>query len=123
MARWSAGVSAHLQRALGAVTRVRGVRGALIVSRDDGLVVADALMEGIRGNAVAALAASLIRRVGEAVRASGAGTPQFLHLEATGGALLAAAAGDEMLVVAVTEVGVNVGLVRLEMIRAAEAVR
>jgi predicted regulator of Ras-like GTPase activity (Roadblock/LC7/MglB family) len=92
------------------------------VTRDDGLVVADSLMEDVRGNAVAALAASLTRRVGEAARASGVGTPQFLHLESTGGALLTAAAGDEMLVVAVTEVGVNVGLVRLEMIRAAEAV-
>lgn len=116
-------MTARLQRALGGVTRVRGVRGALIVAREDGLVVADALMEDIRGNAVAALAASLTRRIGEAARASGVGTPQFLHLEATGGALLAAAAGDEMLVVAVTEVGVNVGLVRLEMFRAAKAVQ
>ena len=102
---------------------MRGVRGALIVARKDGLVVADALMEDIRGNAVAALAANLTRRVGDAARASGVGTPQFLHLEATGGVLLTAAAGDEMLVVAVAEAGVNVGLVRLEMIRAAEAVR
>ncbi len=105
------------------VIRVRGVRGALIVTREDGLVVTDALMENVRGNAVAALAASLARRIGDVALASGVGAPQFLHLQATGGALLAAIAGDELLIVAIAEVGVNVGLVRLEMIRAAEGVQ
>lgn len=116
-------MSESLQRALDKVIRVRGVRGALIVTREDGLVVTDALMENVRGNAVAALAASLARRIGDVALASGVGAPQFLHLQATGGALLAATAGDELLIVAIAEAGVNVGLVRLEMIRAAEGVQ
>ncbi len=116
-------MSESMQRALDKVIRVRGVRGALIVTREDGLVVTDALKEDLRGNAVAALAASLARRVGDAALASGVGAPQFLHVQATGGALLAAAAGDELLIVAIAEAGVNVGLVRLEMIRAAAGVQ
>ncbi len=51
------------------------------------------------------------------------GVPQFVHMQATGGALLAVPAGQESLVVAVADAAVNVGLVRLELLRAAEAVR
>src|SRR5581483_11878105 len=49
--------------ALEIVTRVRGVRGAMLVSAGDGLVVAEQLMEGIKGPAVAALAGSLANRL------------------------------------------------------------
>lgn len=116
-------MSAMYGKTLERITRVRGVRGALIVARDDGLVVTDASMENVRGNAVAALAASLTRRVGDASAASGVGQPLFLHLQASDGVLLAAVAGDDMLIVAVAETGVNIGLARLELIRAAEAVQ
>src|SRR5256885_1601186 len=47
--------AASFGHALGQITRVAGVRGAMLVSADDGLVVAEHLMEGIRGPAVAAL--------------------------------------------------------------------
>jgi predicted regulator of Ras-like GTPase activity (Roadblock/LC7/MglB family) len=106
--------------ALDRITRVRGVRGAMVVAGDDGLVVADALMEGIRGNAVAALAASLAARLGKAAAAAGAGTQHFVHLAGERGALLLLPAADGLLIVAVTDHEVNVGLARLEMQRAAE---
>jgi predicted regulator of Ras-like GTPase activity (Roadblock/LC7/MglB family) len=51
------------------------------------------------------------------------GRLQFLHLQASNGVLLVVATGSEILVVAIAEPSVNVGLVRLELIRAAEAVR
>ena len=41
-------------KALDFITRVRGVRGAMLVSAEDGIVVAEQLMEGIKGPAVAA---------------------------------------------------------------------
>ena len=41
------------------LTRLRGVRGAMIVAADDGVVVVDALMDGMKGKALAALAAAL----------------------------------------------------------------
>ena len=46
----------------------------------------------------------------------------FWHLQGSGGALLVVPAASGILVVAVAEPEVNVGLVRLELLRAAEAV-
>lgn len=115
-------MSGAFRRALDSVTRVRGVRGAMLVAGEDGLIVAESLMEGIRGNAVAALAASLTMRLRRASEAAGAGFPQFVHLQADDGALLVVPAPDGMLVVAIADARVNVGLVRLEMLRAAGAV-
>ena len=104
------------------ITRVRGVRGAMLVAGDDGLVVAEQLMEGIKGSAVAALAASLATRLRRAMEAAGVGGSLFWHLQGDSGALLVVPAASSMLVVAVTEADVNIGLVRLELLRAAEAV-
>jgi len=105
------------------ITRVRGVRGAMLVSPDDGLVVAEQLMEGIKGAAVAALAASLAGRLRRAMEAAGVGTSVFWHLQAERGALLVVPAASEggILIVAVAEPDVNIGLVRLELLRAAES--
>ena len=94
----------------------------MIVAWEDGLVISDSLMEGIRGNALAALTSSLMKHVAHATLRSGIGIPRFLHLQSTDGVLLAVAAGNEILVVAVADPVVNIGLVRLELIRAAEAV-
>lgn len=108
---------------LDAITRVRGVRGAMIVVWQDGLIVSDSLMEGVRGNAVAALTSSVTKYAESVMLASGIGRLQFLHLQASNGVLLVVATGSETLVVAIAGPSVNVGLVRLELIRAAEAVK
>lgn len=107
---------------LDAVTRVRGVRGAMLVSGDDGLVVAEQLMEGIKGPAVAALAASLAGRLRRAMESAGLGAGVFWHLQAEQGALLVVPAASGILVVAVAEPDVNIGLVRLELLRGAQTV-
>jgi predicted regulator of Ras-like GTPase activity (Roadblock/LC7/MglB family) len=94
----------------------------MLVAGDDGLIVAEALMEGVSGKAAAALAASLAKRLRQSVDAAGAGLPQFVHLQAAQGTLLVVPAPEGMLVVALGEARINVGLVRLEMLRAAEIV-
>ncbi len=118
-------MSMRFRGILDTITRVRGVRGAMIVGYQDGLVISDSLMEDVRGNAVAALTSSLTKHIANATSASGAGAPQFLHVQAARGALLAVVGGGggEILVVAIADPSVNVGLVRLELIRAAEAVQ
>jgi len=108
--------------ALDLVTRVPGVRAAMLVSGDDGLIVAEQLMEGVKGSAVAALAASLAMRLRHAMEAAGLGASQFWHLQAENGALLVVPGASGVLVVAVTAPGVNVGLVRLELLKAARVV-
>ncbi len=114
-------LNAKFQDLLDRVTRVRDVSGVFIVTAEDGLVVADSFMEGVRGNAVAALAASLFTRFRNASGASGAGVPKFLHLQADHGALVALPGTDDVIVVAVADAGVNIGLLRLEMQRVVEA--
>lgn len=116
-------MSERFRQALDNITHVRGVRGALLVTNDDGLIVADSVMEGVRGNAVAALAASLVNKMGMASSAAGVGSLDFLHLQSEEGALLAAPAADGVLVVVIADREINVGLARLEMLRAAEVVR
>ena len=108
--------------ALEQITRVPGIRGAMVVSAADGVVVAESLMDELKGNAVAALAASLAGRIGRATEGAGRGAPKFLQLQATGGTLLVAPHGPELLIVAAAERTVNAGLARLEMFRAAERV-
>jgi len=110
-----------LGHVLDLITRVRGVRGAMLVAGDDGVVVAEQLMEGIKGSAVAALAASLAGRLHRAMEAAGVGASVFWHLQADRGTLLVVpAVASGILVVAVAEPDVNIGLVRLELLRAAE---
>src|SRR5205814_10324713 len=103
----------HVSTALDLITRVRGVRGAMLVSADDGIVVAEQLMEGIKGGAVAALAASLAGRLRRAMEAAGTGASFFWHLQAEQGGLLVVTSGDaagNVLVVAATEPDVKHGL-------------
>jgi len=116
-------VSDALEKALDRISRVRGMRGLMWVSADDGLAVAQLLMEGVRGKAVAALAAALARKVSGAAGAVGAGPVRFVQMEAEGGTLLVARAPSDLLVVALADSRVNIGLARLEMMRAVEAVK
>jgi len=116
-------VNDKLRGALDDVTRIRGVRGALIVTGDDGMIVADALMEGVRGDAIAALAASIVLRFGNVARTTGVGVPHFYHLQASEGTLVVVPGPTGVLVVVVGDPELNVGLARLEMLRVAEVVR
>jgi len=110
-------------RLLEQITRVGGVRGAMLVVADDGLVVAESLMVGIRGAAIAALAASLTRRFAMVTKTSTVGELGFLHLQGEDGTLAIVPAPTGVLVVAVGGSDMNVGLARLEMLRIAEVAR
>lgn len=108
--------------ALDRLTQVSGVRGVMFVNAEDGVVIADALLPGVRGRALAALSASLARRAGIVVDTVGARGIRFLHLQGAGGVLVAVPASEGVLIVVVGGEDMNVGLVRLEMFRAAEGV-
>ena len=107
---------------LDGVTRVPGVRGAMVVSADDGLVVAESSMSDVDSAAVAALAGSLMSRLTRAVGALGHEPPRVVHLEAELGAILAAPAAGGLLLAAVADAQVNVGLLRLALREAAARV-
>ncbi len=114
-------MSDRLREALERITAVSGVRGAMVVAPDDGLAVAEVLMEDVRGPALAALGASLATRFRRVASAAGIGTVRWLQVQADRGVLLLAPASGDLLLVAVGSVEMNVGLARLEMLRAVEA--
>ena len=100
------------------LSRQRGVMAALVVSEQDGIVVDSNLQIGQSGDRVAALAASLYRKARLSARAAGMGAVSFMQLEAPNGRICAAGSGEFVLVV-VAASAVNVGLVRVELLRAA----
>jgi predicted regulator of Ras-like GTPase activity (Roadblock/LC7/MglB family) len=100
------------------MSRIGGVRGALVVEAVAGVPVIAELTEGVNGTAVAALAASLFRRSAQAAEAAAFGQLETLQLEADGGHVVAVGAGDLVLIV-IADRDAQLGLVRLEAHRAA----
>lgn len=103
---------------IGAVTRHRGISACLVVSEEDGIVVDGTAHVGVNTAAFAALTASLYRKAARAAEAAGFGGVSFLELEAEQGRVMAAGR-DALVVVAVADQRVNLGLLRMELLRAA----
>lgn len=107
------------QTVLDRVTRVPGVRGALIIAATDGLVVAEQLMDGVDGQAAAALTGSLVGRLVRTAEGAAMRAPTFIQLRGEGGSVLAALGPQDLVLVAVVGPDANLGLARLEMLDAA----
>jgi len=104
------------------LTRQRGVLGGLVVSENDGIIVDAIVQPTVRSQVVAALSASLYRRARQSARAAGLGAVQYLELVAEQGRLCMAGAvgvGEDLVLVLVTDERVGVGLLRVELLRAA----
>lgn len=112
-------MSSTFTQILDSFSRQRGVRASLIVSAVDGIAIESNLQIGEDGARVAALAGSLYRKARKSAVAAGLGGTGFLQLEAEDGRLCMLG-GDEVILVVVTQREANVGLVRVEMLRAAE---
>lgn len=104
---------------LEALTRQRGVRASLIVSESDGLVVDSNLRFGQDGDRVAALAASMYRKARLSAAAARLGSVAFLQLDAERGRICAVGGRGELVIVVVADPGANVGLIRMELLKAA----
>jgi len=113
-------VSAGFEELLEGLTHMRGVKGALLVSAEDGIPVSGALVEEEQAPALAALAATLLARVRDLTTQTGHEAPRFLHLQAADGLLLLAPASNELIVVGVAGREALIGPLRLEMLRIAE---
>lgn len=103
---------------LASLARHRGVLGSFIVSERDGVAVEAHAQIGVNTDAVVALAASLHRKARLACGAAGYGGITFVHLDAERGRVCAAGR-DDLVLVTVVENRANIGLLRVEMLRAA----
>lgn len=112
----------NLEQLIAELTPLPGVKGALLVSRSDGLVVVEALQEGVEGTAAAALAARLADRMDAVTHALGQPEPLVWQLSGADGTLFAVPAGADLLLVIVTEPGINSGELRLRALSVAERV-
>lgn len=103
---------------LGAVARHRGVMACLLVAEEDGIVVDGTAQVGVDTAAFAALTASLFRKAARAAASAGFGQTSFCELEAERGRVLAAGRNG-LVLVAVAESRANLGLLRVELLKAA----
>lgn len=101
------------QRTLDEVTAVSGVRGALLVSVDDGLVVAEAAMDSLETADVAALAAAVVQRVMRVARVAAHAPPRSVRLTAEHGTMMAFAADGPLWLVAIADPSAELGRLRL----------
>ena len=111
-----------LEQLVTELTPLPGVKGVLLVSRGDGLVVVEALQEDVEGSAAAALAARLADRMATLARALGQSEPPVWQLSGANGTLFAVPAGPDLMLVIVTEPGINSGELRLRALSVAERV-
>jgi len=108
--------------ALSRLSQVPGVRSALIVDAEAGVPVASELGEGVSGEAVAALTASLFQRTEKAARDAALGGLGSLQLETEDGHVVVAGSRP-LIVVVIADRDAQLGLIRLEADRAVEALR
>ena len=112
-------MSSPFTELLSALVRHRGVTGCMIVGEADGMIVDSSLRIGVHGDAFAALAASLYRKARRAAAAAGFGDTGFFELVAESGRMCAAGR-HELVIVVAAEPRANVGLLRVEMLKALE---
>lgn len=110
----------NFEDVLDRLSRVAGVRGAMIVDAQAGVPIIEEMAEGVAGGAVAAMAASLVKRSAKAAAAARFGGLRALQLEAAEGHLVIASHGD-IIAVAVARQDAQLGLVRVEVRNALEA--
>jgi predicted regulator of Ras-like GTPase activity (Roadblock/LC7/MglB family) len=111
-------VSSPYGPALAAVSRHRGILGAMVVDAHDDIIIDAAVRHGVKASTVAALAASIYRKARQSAGAAGLGDTTFLRMEADEGHIFAAGRGA-LVLIALAESTVNVGLVRLTMLQMA----
>jgi len=93
------------------------------VARTDGLMVASVLPAGVDERRVAALGATVAGVAGKLCKDLDRGEPMRTLIEGSKGNLIAAPIGENILLIALTSKSPNLGLIFLEMERAAEAAK
>jgi predicted regulator of Ras-like GTPase activity (Roadblock/LC7/MglB family) len=106
---------------LESLAKQRGVQASLIVSESDGLIVDASLRFGQDGDRVAALAASLFRKARLSAGAARLGDVAFFQLDAERGRICAVGGRSDLVLLVVAEPGANVGLIRVELLKALDA--
>jgi uncharacterized protein len=108
-----------IERAAFDLSRIPGVRGAMVVDVQAGVPVTAELATGVPGPAIAAFASALFRRSAQAIRSAGYGALGTVQLEAGGGDVVVVG-NDVLLVVVLAEPDAQLGLIRVQAQNVAE---
>lgn len=111
------------QQLLDAATSVPGVRGAVLVSIDDGLVIAESAMDILPTAEVAALAAAIVQRTLRVSAAASQRPPHSVRVSGDAGTLMAFVADGPLWLVAVADPAAELGRLRLLLGDLAAALR
>jgi predicted regulator of Ras-like GTPase activity (Roadblock/LC7/MglB family) len=109
-----------MRRIVEDLIRVDGVIGSLLVGKD-GLVVASTLMDEEDAEILGAMSAAVFGEIDKATRRIGVGMLMDSIIDAEQGSILMLEARD-LILVAITQRMVNLGLVKMEMRRAAKRI-
>lgn len=109
-----------MRRIVEDLIRVDGVIGSLLVGKD-GLVVASTLLDEEDAEILGAMSAAVFGEIDKATRRLGVGNLVDSIIDAKDGSILLLEAKDLILVV-ITQRTVNLGLVKMEMRRAAKRI-
>ncbi len=114
------GKAQAMRRIVEDLIRVDGVIGSLLVGRD-GLVVASTLMDDEDAEILGAMSAAVFGEIDKTTRRIGVGTLVDTIIDAQQGSILMLESRDLILAV-ITQRMVNLGLVKMEMRKAAKRV-
>jgi predicted regulator of Ras-like GTPase activity (Roadblock/LC7/MglB family) len=106
--------------AVARLSRVAGVRGALVVDAETAVPIAAELKDGVNGTALAALASALYLRTAEATATAQFGAIESVQLEADDGHVIIVGT-HELILIVITERAAQLGMVRIETRRVAAA--
>lgn len=110
-----------MYRVLGELNKTTGIIGSMIVGLD-GIVIAADLGTGLQDETLGALAASIMATARKSMERLGKNPLRQVTVEADNAKIFLMDVGIGLLV-AVTEPGVNIGLVRLEIKNAASQIK
>ena len=109
-----------MRRIVEELLRIDGVIGSLIVGKD-GLVVSSTLLNPEDGEVLGAMSAAVYGEINKSTKRIGVGSLVDAIIDAEDGSILLLEARDLILVV-ITQRVVNLGLVKLEMRKAAKRI-
>jgi len=111
-----------LEKVLTDLRRTGDIEASVIVSRD-GLLMASDIPEGVHAETFAAMSATMFGAAETAVAELKKGIPDRLIIESKKGKVIATGAGPKVLLVALTAPEAGLGLVLVEMEKAADKVK
>ncbi|NOK58969.1 MAG: dynein regulation protein LC7 [Chloroflexi bacterium AL-W] len=110
-----------MRRIVEDLIRVEGVIGGLLVGKD-GLVVASTLLDEEDAEILGAMSAAVFGEIDKATKRIGVGTLIDTIIDAEQGSILMLESKYNILLVVITQRMVNLGLVKMEMRRAAKRI-